>query len=225
MTTRQPSNPTLARDVAFPRHYLQIGILDTPLPMSTGIQPPEPLPYQWSCHVETESGLIEQFAFLDTRGLDPRPELLETLLAVIARRGAILVPSAREVALLHGLQRCLVDSTGALADALTRLVEVDRFAVRKKKPAACRSVSGDDPAASVIWPEDAVDPSPDLRDDRAAQAAYLELIDARTQTVRRRQLTHALVRYGDLQLAELVHAFAESTGGDPAWIAPGPMLN
>ncbi|RKT46666.1 DUF2779 domain-containing protein [Thiocapsa rosea] len=225
MTTRQPSNPTFPRDIAFPRHYLSIGTLDTPLPVSSGVQPSEPLPYQWSCHVETEQGLIDQFGFLDTRGLDPRREMVETLLAVIARKGAILVHSARETALLHGLQQRLADSTGALADALTRLVEVDRFANQRKKPAAPRSLSGDHPAASVIWPDDAVDPSADLRDDLAAQAAYLELIDARTQNIRRRQLTRALVRYGDRQLSELVRAFAEHTGGDPASSAPGPMLN
>ncbi len=225
MTTRKPSNPTFRRDIAFPRHYLRIGILDTPLPMSSGVQPSEPMPFQWSCHVETESGLFDQFGFLDTRGLDPRRELVETLLAVIARTGAILVPSARETALLHGLHHRLADSTGALADALSRLVEVDRFAHQREKPAAPRSVSTDHPAASVIWPEDAVDPSPDLRDDRAAQAAYLELIDARTQNIRRRQLTRALVRYGDRQLSELVHAFAEHTGGHPASLAPGPMPN
>jgi hypothetical protein len=225
MTSRKPSNPAFPRDIAFPRHYLRIGILDTPLPMSSGVQPSEPMPYQWSCHVETESGLIDQFGFLDTRGLDPRRELVETLLAVIARTGAILVRSARETALLHGLHRRLADSTGALADALTRLVEVDRFADQRKKPDAPRSVSGDHPAASVIWPDDAVDPSPDLRDDRAAQAAYLELIDARTQNIRRRRLTRALVRYGDRQLSELVHAFAEHTGVESASIPPGPMPN
>jgi hypothetical protein len=225
MTTRQLSNPTFPRAIAFPRHYLRIGILDTPPTMSSGVQPSEPMPYQWSCHVETESGLFEQYGFLDTRGLDPRRELVETLLAVIARTGAILVPSARETALLHGLQHRLADATGALADALSRLVEVERFARQREQPAAPRSVSADHPAASFIWPEDAADPSPDLRDDRAAQAAYLELIDARTQNIRRRQLTRALVRYGDRQLSELVHAFGEHTGSHPASIAPGPMPN
>ncbi|EGV17011.1 DUF2779 domain-containing protein [Thiocapsa marina] len=225
MTTRQPSNPAFPCDIAFPRHYLRIGILDTPLQTSTGVRSSEPLPYQWSCHVQTESGLIDQFGFLDTRGLDPRSELVETLLAVIARTGAILVPSARETALLHGLQHSRADSTGALADALSRLVEVDRFADRRQRPAAPGSVSGDDPAGSVIWPDDASESPLDLRDDRAAQVAYLELIDARTQNIRRRQLVRALVRFGDLELSRLVCAFAEHTGADPVSIAPGPMLN
>lgn len=79
MTTRQPSNLTFPRDIAFPRHYLRIGSLDTPSTMSSGVQPSEPMPFQWSCHVETESGLFDQFGFLDTRGLDPRRELVETL--------------------------------------------------------------------------------------------------------------------------------------------------
>ncbi|MFB1488212.1 MULTISPECIES: DUF2779 domain-containing protein [unclassified Thiocapsa] len=225
MTTRQPSSTSFPHDTAFPRHYLRIGILDTPLPMSTGVQPAEPLPYQWSCHVETESGLIDQFGFLDTRGCDPRPELVETLLAVIARKGAILVPSARETALLQGLHRDLADASGALAHALTRLVEVDRLANHRQDPAMLQAVSGDRPGALVLWSDDALDPSPELRDDRAAQAAYLELIDARTQIIRRRQLTRALVRYGDRQLSDLVEAFAEHTGGDPASIASGPMLD
>ena len=225
MTTRQPSKPSFPHDLAFPRHYLRIGILDIPLSTSTGVRHSMPRPYQWSCHVETQSGLIDQFGFLDTRGLDPRSELLETLLAFIARTGAILVPSARETALLRGLQQSRADSTGALADALSRLVEVDRFADRRKKPAAPGSGSEDDPAASIIWPDDAPESSLDLRDDRAAQVAYLELIDARTQNIRRRQLTRALVRYGDLELSKLVHAVAEQTCADPVSIAPGPMIN
>ncbi|NCC28772.1 MAG: DUF2779 domain-containing protein [Gammaproteobacteria bacterium] len=229
MTARQPSKPALPRDTAFPRHFLRIGVLDLPTTATAGSHHAEPMPYQWSCQIETESGQVDQFGFLDTRGRDPRAELLETLLAVIERKGAILVPSARETALLHGLQRRLAAPSGALAAALTRLVEVDRYADRGDNPAIGRTVSVEHPAAWVLWPDNAIDPSLgpslDLRDDLAAQAAYLELIDARTQNIRRRQLTRALIRYGDLQLSELVQTFAEHPGGDPAAAVSEPMLN
>jgi hypothetical protein len=175
--------------------------------------------------VETGSGLIDQFGFLDTRGCDPRAELLETLLAVIAPKGAILVPSARETSLLHGLQRRLPDPPGALAGVLTRLVEVDRFADRGKNLGVGRSPSVERPAAWMLCPEDETDLSLDLRDDLAARVAYLELIDVRTQPIRRRQLTRALIRYGDLQLSELIHAFDEHLGGDSDPAASEPMLN
>lgn len=225
MTVRQPPKPALPRDTAFPRHYLRIGVLEVATPAPAGSPRPEPMPYQWTCHVESASGLTEQFGFLDTRGLDPRPELVEALLAVIARTGAILVPSARETALLHGLHRHLADPPGALADALTRLVEVDRFAQRRAKTEIGRALSVDDPASSVLWPDDAVDTSHELRDDPSARAAYLELIDVRTQAARRRQLIRALVRYGDRQLSDLVQAFAEHAGGAPDPVASGQMLN
>lgn len=225
MTARQPPKTARPRDTAFPRHYLRFGILEVPPPAMAGSRHFEPIPYQWSCHVETESGLVDQFGFLDTRGLDPRPELVDALLAVIERKGSILVPSARETALLHGLQRRIADPTGAFADALTRLVEIDRLAKGRRDPAARRAVLGIRTAALVLWPDDAADPSPMLRDDRAAAAAYLELIDARTQRIRRRQLARALVRYGDLELSDLVQAFAEHAGGGSEPIKSGPMLN
>ena len=225
MTVRQPPKPASLRDTAFPRHYLRIGFLDVATPAPAGSPHTELMPYQWNCHVESESGLTEQFGFLDTRGLDPRSELLETLFAVIARSGAILVHSARETALLHGLHRHLADPPGALADALTRLVEVDRFAQQRKQTDMGRAVSVDDSTTSVLWPDDAVDPSPELRDDRAARLAYLELIDARTRITRRRQLIRTLVRYGDRQLSDLVQAFAEHAGCDPDPAASGQMVN
>lgn len=169
--------------------------------------------------------MIDEFGFLDTRGLDPIPELVETLLAVIGPKGAILVPSTHETALLHRLKRCLADPSGALAHILARVVEVDRLASRPKDHDARRTVSGSRPAALVLWPNDPVDPSPELCDDRAAEVAYLELIDARTQTIRRRRLTRALVRYGDLRISDLVHAVAEHSDGDPGPFASDPVFN
>jgi hypothetical protein len=223
MTARQPSKPALPRDITdFPRHYLRFGMLDLRAP--AGADRSEPLPYQWSCHVETESGQVEEFGFLDTRGLDPRTELVEALLAVIERKGAVLVHSARETALLHGLQRRLAGPPGALTHILARLVEVDRLVNRQEDRAARRAVSGSRPTAWDLWPDDAVDPSLKLRDDRAAEAAYLRLIDPRTQNVHRRELARALIEYGDLRVSDLVQAFAEHTGAAPSPFSSGPML-
>lgn len=212
MTASHPSKPSLLRHIAFPRHYLWFGILDGSPPVPTGSRPSESMPYQWSCHIETASGRVDQLGFLDTAGRDPRPRLVETLLAVIDPNGAILVPSARETALLHGLQQRLADRSGALAHILARVVEVDRLASRSKDQDERRTVSGSSPAALVLWPNDPVDPSPELRDDRAAEVAYLELIDARTQNIRRRQLARALVRYGDHRIFDLVQDVAGHTG-------------
>jgi hypothetical protein len=182
------------------------------------------MPYQWSCHVETESGQVDQLGFLDIRGLDPRPELVEALLAVIVRKGAAMVHFARETALLHGLQRRLAGPAGALTHILGRLVGVDRLVNRQEDRAARRAASASRPPAWDRWPDHAVDPSLKLCDDRAAEAAYLRLVDALTLNIHRRELARALIEYGDLRVSDLMQDYTGHVGGAPGQFTSGPML-
>lgn len=59
------------KDLPYPRYYFDFEGIDLPVPRWKGVRPYEQVPFQWSCHVETESGVFEHAEFLDLSGNDP----------------------------------------------------------------------------------------------------------------------------------------------------------
>lgn len=79
--------------LAYPRYYFDFEGIDFALPLWLGITPYTQIPFQWSCHVETSSGLFEHHEFLDLSGEDPSLRCVEAMLKVmpIGDHGKIFV--------------------------------------------------------------------------------------------------------------------------------------
>lgn len=72
---------------SWPRYYFDFEGIDLPVPHWAGVRPYEHVPYQWSCHIERESGAFEHHEFLDLSGDDPSLPCIEALLKVIPPEG------------------------------------------------------------------------------------------------------------------------------------------
>jgi len=52
------------------------------------------IPFQWSCHIEQQVGIIDHHEFLDTTGNDPRLDFAKTLVSTMGSSGVVIVYSA-----------------------------------------------------------------------------------------------------------------------------------
>ena len=55
----------------YPRYYVDFETIGFAVPIWQGTRPYEQLPFQWSCHIEDESGNVAHTEFLDTSGAAP----------------------------------------------------------------------------------------------------------------------------------------------------------
>jgi hypothetical protein len=221
MTARPLSAGSLARDIAFPRCCLHVAILDVTLPLPPWSRPEETLAYQWSCHVQTRSGLVDQYGFLDTRGLDPARELIETLLALLEPSGSILVRSSRETLALRRLQLRFPDLAESIGGVIARVLEIDRMAATGNHRVVYDDGCGIVDTARHGGPDTFGDPILEVCDGRSAQAAYIELIDACTPRDRQRTLARALMLHGEAQTSALARALPTTSDRPSAGPRPG----
>jgi len=96
-TTGKPVLEKSIKDVLealpYPRYFFDFEGIDLPVPRWSGVRPYEQIPFQWSCHVETEPGVFKHYAFLDLSGKDPSLGCIERMREVIDENdnGPILV--------------------------------------------------------------------------------------------------------------------------------------
>jgi hypothetical protein len=199
------------RSLPYPRYYLDFETAGPAIPVWEGTRPYEPLPFQWSCHVEHADGRLEHLEFLDLSGRPPMRACAERLIADLGDAGPVLVYTSYEKGVLNGLAQRFPDLAPAL-DALTgRLVDL--------APPVKESYYHPDMLGS--WSLKAVLPTiaPDLdygalegvHEGTEASNAFLEAIHPDTTDERREDIRAQLLeycRYDTLALVRLVAFFS-----------------
>lgn len=79
---------------AYPRSYLDFETIGFALPRWLGTKPWEQVPFQFSLHVEDQSGALEHREFLSLDGNDPRRACAEALVAMLPKTGAVIAYNA-----------------------------------------------------------------------------------------------------------------------------------
>ncbi len=194
-TELDPGAAEQLRNRSYPRYYLDFETISFVIPEWPGTRPYQPLPFQWSCHVEKENGELLHDEFLDTSGEPPMRALARRLLVTLGDSGSIFIYTTYEKTVIEGLAKMFPDLADDLADLIARLVDL-------------HLVTRDhyyDPAMRGSWSLKAVLPTvaPDLdyselgevQDGVAAGRAYLECIALDTDVVRRIELRMKLREY------------------------------
>ena len=108
--------------VEWPLYYLDFEAWSPALPRYAGTRPYQALPFQYSLHIQRKpGGAPEHHEFLHEEPTDPRPELIEALLAVIGETGSIIVYSGYERRILGELATQFPDHELALRAVADRL--------------------------------------------------------------------------------------------------------
>jgi len=105
-------------DWAWPRCYLDFETIAFAVPRWLGTKPWQQVPFQFSAHIESETGEIAHHEFLSLDGMDPRRAIAEALLTAIPPCGAIIAYNA-------SFERgCMKNLAAACADLATDLEQM-----------------------------------------------------------------------------------------------------
>jgi hypothetical protein len=107
--------------VSYPIRYLDFESFNPAIPRYAGTRCYDAIPFQFSMHVEDDSGHYSHREFLWTEQGDPRRPLAEALLAAAGDDGTICVYSGFERSVIKALSRELPDLSPALDGLLERL--------------------------------------------------------------------------------------------------------
>ena len=189
----------------YPRYYLDFETIGYVVPIWEGTSPYQPLPYQWSCHVETsDSGKLGHFEYLDVSGNPPMRGFAESLIKDIGVFGPILVYSSYE----HGVITQLIKLYPDLTEPLNRIIDrlVDLLPLMQKYYYH-RDMKGSWSIKAVlptIAPELDYKKLDEIQNGMLAQSAYLEIIHSDTMPARRVDLTHKMLEYCKLDTLAMV---------------------
>jgi hypothetical protein len=79
-------------ELKYPLFFMDFESIYPAIPRFAGMWPYSQIPFQWSVHRQsTNSSDLEHFEFLAGDELDPRPKFIESLCAVLGKRGQIVV--------------------------------------------------------------------------------------------------------------------------------------
>lgn len=109
----------------FPIRHVDFETVAMPVPVWSGIQAYERVPFQWSCHTEYESGKVTHQSFLSLSTSDPRRAFAETLIETLAKKGSILVyHKSVEMNILKQIGRWYPDLNEDIKLILNRIVDL-----------------------------------------------------------------------------------------------------
>ena len=76
----------------YPVFFMDFETVNPAIPRFAGMRPYDQLPFQWSVHVQRETGAeLEHYEFLATDTNDPRREFITSLCAALGENGSISV--------------------------------------------------------------------------------------------------------------------------------------
>ena len=210
----EPQAAKVLRELEHPRFYLDFETVQFAVPIWAGTRPYEQLPFQWSCHIETEGGETVHKEFLDSSGVSPLRAFAESLIATLGECGAIVVYGAFEATILQGLIARFPDLKVPLTKIRNRIRNLLTIA---RQHYYHRDMKGSWSLKSVlptVAPDLNYENLGEVQDGGGAQAAYLEIIDPATGQERRAQLEKSLRDYcgrDTLALVRIVRTFEGRT--------------
>jgi len=107
--------------VEYPVHHLDFETLGSAIPLYPNTRPYQPIPFQWSNHIETADGAVRHEAYLCPDARDPREEFAVALLRSVGQQGSICTYTGYERSVLTGLAEALPPLRRALEGLADRL--------------------------------------------------------------------------------------------------------
>ena len=179
----------------YPRYYFDFETIGFAVPIWKDTRPYQQIPFQWSCHIEEQSGELRHAEFLDTTGDAPMRALTESLLQAVGDSGPIFVYGTFEKNRLNDLAGYGVDLADDIEKVITRLVDLLPLArVNYYHPDMMGKWSLKNVLPTVAPHLDYGDLG-EVRDGLAAGAAYQQIVHSETDAQHAMSLTHDLLAY------------------------------
>jgi hypothetical protein len=159
----------------YPRHFLHIEAIASPVPRWTGTRPYQRIPVLWSCQTETEPGHLIQRAHLDSFNVPSKRQFARTLLDALGSDQGVIVATSVDRACMEALRASVPEYCAELGAFLQRFVH-----------------SIDVPVAHGVA---GVPEHDDIADSESAEQAWWGAASPETGEDRKQRLVELLLRY------------------------------
>lgn len=209
----EPGIRAIMADLPCPRFFLRIDTIGFAVPIWSGTQPYQVMPFQWNCDIERQPGQVTQHAFLATAQGDPRRAFAASLIQTLGSTGCVFAYNAGfERNRLRELAEALPDLATPLAALQARIVDLYQLArAHYYHPGMCGSWSFKSLVRSMA-PTSGADRF-NWQDMHEAQEAFALSLQGRLPSAELNSLRLALLAYGQRQtlaLREMVALFESS---------------
>lgn len=192
------------RSLPYPRYYLSFATITPAEPLWTGTLPYQPLPFQWSCHIENESGNVRHAGFLDPSGEPPMASLAGHLLAILGEVGPVFTYTRFAELVIIDLAEMYPNLADRLTLTIDRLIDLRAIAQAHYfhlSPKGTWTLKG---LLPTVAPDLAGAELDEVQADADAARAYLDVIDSTIAPERRQQLIGALRAFSKRETLALV---------------------
>lgn len=206
-------SPVLKTEFAklpYPRFYLDFETINFVIPRWTGTRPYQQLPFQWSCHIERQGGVLDHREFLDTSGNAPMRAFAESLVVAIEDDGPIIVYGTFESTVIKSLIEIYPDFENPMNAILDRLVNLLPWLQNHYYHPAMKGSWSIKAVLPTIAPHLEYSQLDEVQNGTLAQLAYLDIINIETDQVMREQKIRNLLAYCELDtraMVEVVKSF------------------
>ncbi len=189
-----PELGRILRSVKYPVHHVDVETVMLARPRFPETRPYQPIPVQWSNHIEVESGEVSHQDFLHTEASEPRRRWAEALIESLGEEGSIVVYSSYEEAVLRQLVETFPEFKSAFKAIVKRIWDLlpviknhyyhpafnGSYSIKSVLPAVVPSLGYDDLV---------------IRAGGQAAAQYYQMVFLETDWVERAAIQDALLRY------------------------------
>lgn len=196
-----------------PAYYLDFETIQFAVPIWAGTRAFQQIPFQFSLHRLSSSGVLTSDGFLDLSGSDPSDAFAAALIAACGRRGPVYVYNA---GFEKSRIRELADRFPNLASRLFKINDrvVDLWPIAKRR-FYCPTQEGSWSIKKVlpaIAPHLNYNALEGVQDGGLAAEAYLEAIQPETSEARKAEIRQQLIAYCGLDTLALVHLWRKFSG-------------
>lgn len=196
-----------------PAYFLDFETIQFAVPIWKGTRPYQQIPFQFSVHCLSDTGKLDQQAFLDLSGNDPSKAFAEALIAACGERGPIFVYNAGfETARIRELSErfpVMAESLLALNERVVDLLPLARnhyyhpgqqgsWSIKAVLPALCPDLNYGDLEG--------------VQDGGMAMSAFLEALAPQTSQERKLEIERQLLEYCKLDTLALVRLWSVFSG-------------
>jgi len=188
----------------YPQFYLDFETINFAIPRWAGTRPHQQLPFQWSCHIDRQSGELEHREFLDTRGNAPMRAFAANLIAAVEIDGPIIVYGTFESTVLKTLIEFCPDLEIPIDNIIDRLVNLLPWLQNHYYHPAMKGSWSIKAVLPTVAPHLNYSQLDDVKNGTLAQLAYLDIINPGTGQAVREQKIFNLLKYCELDTKAMV---------------------
>jgi len=200
-----PEAGRILNELDYPRYYLDFESIQFAIPIWTGTQPYWQLPFQWSCHIQTDNGELEHEEFLDVSGNDPRRAFAEALIKTCRDNGPIIVYNQTfEKGVIKKLAEDFPDLAQPLLAMNERIFDLLKVTQKYYYHPDMRGSWSIKKVLTCLVPELKYSDLGDVQDGLQAQQSFLDIIGHKRSAAGKAKMTQDLLDYCKLDTLAMV---------------------